>query len=297
MAQVYLISGASTGFGALIARALAKQGHTVFAGMYSHDGKTQVYEEDLKNFAQDNKVDLRGVHLDLLSQESVNTATTHVIDSCGKIDAVIHNAGHMNWGPSESFTPEQFLRMYDVNVVGCQRLNQAVLPHMRKARSGHVIWIASSSTYGGKSAMLGPYFAAKAAQDSLAQTYATELVPWGIETTIVTPGVFTSGTNHFLDAAHPGLPHVAEEYELGPTKGLAELTMEGTKVIPPSDADPSVVADTLVQLAAFPRGQKPFRMFADPGMDGAEAAAAVVDSNKVNFYRRGGWMDYLKVWL
>lgn len=280
-----------------MARALAKQGHTVFAGMYSHSGDTKAYEDDVAKFAQDNKTDLRSVYLDLLSQESVDSAVTHVINSCGRIDAVIHNAGHMNWGPCESFTAEQYLRLYDVNVVGCQRLNQAVLPYMRKARSGHVIWIASSSTYGGKSAMLGPYFAAKAAQDSLAQTYATELVPWGIETTIVTPGVFTSGTNHFLDAAHPGLPGVAEEYEKGPTKGLAELTMEGTKKIPPPDADPATVADTLVQLAAIPRGQKPFRMFADPAMDGAEAGAAVVDGNKVNFYRRGGWMDYLKVWL
>lgn len=297
MAQVYLISGASTGFGALIARALSKQGHTVYAGMYSHDGNTKPHEDELHQFAKDNKVDLRAVTLDLLSQDSVDSATSHVIETSGKIDAVIHNAGHMSYGPSESFTAEQYLRLYDVNVVGCQRLNQAVLPHMRKARSGHVIWIASSSTYGGKGPMLGPYFAAKAAQDSLAQSYAHELTPWGIETTIVSPGVFTSGTQHFQDAAKPGLPAVVEDYEAGPTKGLGELTMKGTMVLPPPDADPGVVADTLVELAAIPRGKKPFRMFADPAMDGAEAAAAVVDNNKVNVMRRAGLMDYLNVWL
>jgi NAD(P)-dependent dehydrogenase (short-subunit alcohol dehydrogenase family) len=297
MAQVFLISGASTGFGALIARALAKQGHIVYAGMYSHDGNTKAYEDEIRKFVDDNKVDLRTVTLDLLSQDSVDAAASHVVKTAGKIDAVIHNAGHMSYGPSESFTPQQYLQLYDVNVVGCQRLNQAVLPHMRKARSGHLIWIASSSTYGGKGPMLGPYFAAKAAQDSLAQSYAHELTPWGIETTIVSPGVFTSGTNHFQDAAKPGAQAVADEYEAGPTKGLGELTMKGTMMLPPPDADPAVVADALVELAAIPRGKKPFRMFADPAMDGAEAGAAVIDNNKVNVFRRAGLMDYLNVWL
>lgn len=297
MAQVYLISGASTGFGALIARALSKKGHTVFAGMYSHDGITKPYEEELQRFAQDNKASLRPVSLDLMSQDSVNRAVRHVIEDSGRIDAVIHNAGHMSYGPAESFTAEQYLRLYDINVVGCQRLNQAALPHMRRARSGHLIWIASSSTYGAKSPMLGPYFAAKAAQDSLAQSYAHELTPWGIETTIVLPGVFTSGTNHFQEAAKPAATSVAEEYETGPTKGLADLTMKGTMQLPPSDADPSVVADTLVELAAIPRGKKPFRMFADPAQDGAEAGAAIIDINKINIFRRAGLMDYLKVWL
>ena len=87
--------------------------------------------------------------------------------------------------------PEQYLQLYDINVVGCQRLNQAVLPHMRSKRRGHFIWISSSSCYGAKSPMLGGYFAAKTAMDSLAQTYARELHLWGIETSVVLPGLFT----------------------------------------------------------------------------------------------------------
>ena len=76
--------------------------------------------------------------------------------------------------------------------------------------------------------MLAGYFAAKAAMDSLAQSYARELHPWGIETTIVSPGVFTKGTNHFADAMQPGFPDVAKEYEDGPTKGVSEQNMTGT---------------------------------------------------------------------
>ncbi|OTA04344.1 short chain dehydrogenase/reductase [Trichoderma parareesei] len=297
MAQVYLISGASTGFGALAARAIAKRGHTVFAGMYSHNGNTKVYEEAVSQFAQEHKVDLRAIPLDLLSQDSVNAAVNHVLHSAGRIDAVVHNAGHLCWGPSESFSAKQLLHLYDVNVVGCQRLNQAALPHMRRQRSGHLIWICSSSTYGAKSPMAGPYFAAKAAQDSLAQAYAHELAPWGIETTIVLPGVFTKGTNHFIDAAKPELGDVEAEYEEGPTKGMAEDTLRGTEGLLPPDADPSLVADALADLADVPRGKKPFRVSVDAVLDGGDVGAAVVDNNKVNAYRRMGLERFLKVQL
>ncbi|EMC94094.1 hypothetical protein BAUCODRAFT_220827 [Baudoinia panamericana UAMH 10762] len=287
MAQVFLITGASTGFGALAARALARSGHTVFAGMYSHDGKTKQHEDAASSFAKEHKADLRTVSLNLLDEASVASAVKQIHDQTGKLDSIVHNAGHMNFGPAEAFTPAQYLRMYDINVIGCQRLNQAALPAMRKQRSGHLIWISSSSVYGAESPMLGPYFAAKAGMDSLAHTYAHELNPWGIETTIVMPGVFT-GTNHFQDAAKPGVPEVAKEYEDGPTKGMSEQTMSGTASIPPPDAHPSLVADALLELAAKPRGQKPFRVYVDPGQDGCDLVAPLVDRMGNDFYRRLG---------
>lgn len=297
MSQVCLITGASTGFGALAARALAKTGHTIFAGMYSHDGNTKQYEADAANFAKEETVDIRSVSLDLLSQDSCNNAVKYILDNAGRLDCVIHNAGHMNYGPAESFTPEQYLRLYDVNVVGCQRLNLAVLPYMRSQRRGHLIWISSSSVYGGKSPYLAGYFAAKAAMDSLAQSYARELHPWGVETTIVSPGVFTKGTNHFTDAMQPGIPSVAKEYDEGPTKGVGEQNMEGTASVVPEGAEPSMVSDALVELAAIPRGQKPYRISANPADDGDQHAAAIVDKFGADFYRRIGLARLLRVTL
>ena len=295
MPGTYLITGASTGFGALAARALAKAGHTVFAGMYSHNGDTSQYESELATFSKENNADLKPVSLNLLDQDSVNSAVETVLSKAGRLDAVVHNAGHMNYGPAESFTADQYLRLYDVNVVGAHRLNTAALPYMRKQRKGHLIWISSSSVYGAKSPMLGGYFAAKAAMDSLAQSYARELNPWGIETTIVQPGVFTKGTNHFADAINPGLPDVAKEYDEGPTKGVSEQNMTGTASVVPEDAEPSVVADALVELAAMPRGKKPYRMTVDPAEDGGREAAAVVDRMGADFYRRIGLEKLLKV--
>jgi NAD(P)-dependent dehydrogenase (short-subunit alcohol dehydrogenase family) len=105
--------------------------------------------------------------------------------------------------PLKRFRPQQFAEQYDVNVLGTQRVNRAVLPHMRAAMQGLLVWVSSSSSAGGTPPYLAPYFAAKAAMDSLAVLYARELSRWGIETTIVVPGAFTKGTNHF---AHSGRP-------------------------------------------------------------------------------------------
>ena len=294
--QVYLITGASTGFGALAARALAKEGHTIFAGMYSHSGDTSSYENDIATFSAENNVDLRPVALNLLDQDSVDAAVKHILSATsGKLDVVVHNAGHMNYGPAESFTPEQYLRLYDVNVVGAHRLNTAVLPHFRSQRSGHLIWISSTSVYGAKGPMLGGYFAAKAAMDSLAQSYARELNPWGIETTIVSPGVFTKGTNHFQDAMQPDFPEVAREYEEGPTKGVSEQNMKGTAGVVPEWAEPSMVADVLVGVARAERGKKPYRVTADAVEDGGMEGTGVIDRFGADFYRRLGLEGLLKV--
>lgn len=123
--------------------------------------------------------------------------------------------------------------------------------------------------------------------DSLAQSYARELNPWGIETTIVSPGVFTKGTNHFADAMQPGFPAVAKEYDERPTKGVSEQNMEGTASVVPEGAEPSMVADALVELAAIPRGKKPYRIFADPAEDGGREGAAVIDLVPISIGRLG----------
>ena len=111
----------------------------------------------------------------------------------------------------------------------------------------------------------------------------------------MSPGVFTKGTNHFLDAAQPARPDVAREYEDGPAKGLGERTGAGTAALVPEDAGPQMVADELVRLAEIPRGKKPFRVFPDPAMSGAEAAAAVVDATRRDIFRRMGIVDSLQV--
>src|SRR5258708_26088819 len=205
MNKVIVITGASSGFGALAARALARAGHTVYASMRETAGRNAPEVAKIAAFSKENGVDLRTVELDVLSQDSVDAAVSKVIEESGRIDVLIHNARHMVFGPAEAFTPDQLAQLYDVNVLSTQRVNRAVLPHLRRQKQGLVVWVSSSSSAGGTPPYLAPYFAAKAGMDAMAVVYARELSRWGIETSIIVPGAFTGGTNHF---AHSGRPTV-----------------------------------------------------------------------------------------
>ncbi len=176
-------------------------------------GRNSKAAASTRRYAQENGVTLRAVEMDVSDQASVDCAVARVLAEARRIDVVIHNAGHMVLGPTEAFTPEQLAEVYDTNVLSTQRVNRAVLPALRAQRDGLVVWVGSSSSRGGTPPYLGPYFAAKAAEDALAVSYAAELTRFGIETTIVVPGSFTSGTNHFANAGGPADEHIATAYE------------------------------------------------------------------------------------
>jgi NAD(P)-dependent dehydrogenase (short-subunit alcohol dehydrogenase family) len=163
--------------------------------MRETQGRNAPQVEEAKKFAKDNDVDLRAIELDVSSQESCDAAIQEIIAKNGRLDVVIHNAGHMVFGPAKAFTPEQLAELYDVNVLSTQRMNRAALHQLRKQRRGLVVWVSSSSSAGGTPPYLAPYFAAKAGMDALAVVYARELTRWGIETTIIVLGAFTGGTN------------------------------------------------------------------------------------------------------
>lgn len=292
--QVIVISGASSGFGALTARALAKAGHTVYAGIRETQGRNAAQVAAAAAFAEENGVDLRTVELDVASDVSVQAGIAAVIAEQSRIDTVIHNAGHMSFGPAEAFTPEQFAELYDINVLSTQRVNRAVLPHMRKQGNGLVVWVSSSSTRGGTPPYLSPYFAAKAAMDSLAVSYASELTRWGIETAIIVPGAFTRGTNHFAHSGSPADKARAAEYDNGPYAGVPDQALKGLASLEPADADAASVATAIVDVVDMPFGTRPFRTHIDPSEDGAEIVNGVADRVRAELFRRIGLEDLLK---
>ncbi|MFK0058768.1 SDR family oxidoreductase [Streptomyces werraensis] len=290
--HVILITGASSGFGALTARALADAGHTVYSGMRQTTGRNAAAVADARAYAEEHGVDLRTVELDVSRQESVDAAVAAVTEEAGRVDVVVHNAGHMVLGPAESFTPEQLAEIYDTNVLSTQRVNRAVLPRMRERRDGLLVWVGSSSTYGGTPPYLAPYFGAKAAMDHLAKSYAVELSRFGIDTSIVVPGSFTSGTNHFAHAMHPADTATAEAYdEL--YEGLMDDVGKRLAALAPPDADAGEVARTIVAVVDAPKGQRPFRVTIDPADDGSEQVSDVADRIRAGFYDRIGFPDLL----
>jgi NAD(P)-dependent dehydrogenase (short-subunit alcohol dehydrogenase family) len=293
MKDIVVITGASSGFGALTARALAQAGHTVYASMRETNGRNAPAAADVEKFAAEHGVDLRAIELDVSSQTSCDLAIQKIVSTHGCLDVVIHNAGHMVFGPAEAFTPEQLAELYDVNVLSTQRVNRAALPQLRKQRKGLLVWVSSSSVAGGTPPYLAPYFAAKAGMDALAVVYARELTRWGIETSIVVPGAFTGGTNHFAHAGSPADKARAAEYEAGPYSGFAEQVRTGFASIIPADADVSAVADAIVKVVDAPFGSRPFRVHIDPSQDGAEVVNAVSDRVRTELLRRIGLGDVL----
>jgi NAD(P)-dependent dehydrogenase (short-subunit alcohol dehydrogenase family) len=292
--KIALVTGSSSGFGRLTAEALARVGHTVYASMRDAAGRNAGNATQLVELSVKEGIDLQPIELDVQSEPSVKAAIEKIFAESGRIDVVVHNAGHMMFGPAEAFTPEQFAQQYDVNVLGTQRVNRAVLPHMRARREGLLVWVSSSSSAGGTPPYLSPYFAAKAAMDSLAVQYARELARWGIETTIVVPGAFTKGTNHFAHSGSPADKNRLAEYEAhGPYAGFGETVQRAFANIVPDDAEPAPVADLIVDAVDKPFGERPFRIHYDPTEDGANIGFGVLDRLRAEMLHRVGLSDLL----
>ena len=113
--------------------------------------------------------------------------------------------------------------------------------------------------------------------DAMAVSYAGELARWNIESTIIVPGAFTSGTNHFANAGKPSDSARLSEYASGATAKLGEEIMQGFARTAPPDADVTDVANAIAKIVEAPFGKRPFRVHVDPANDGAEVVNAVAD--------------------
>jgi NAD(P)-dependent dehydrogenase (short-subunit alcohol dehydrogenase family) len=292
--KTIIITGASSGFGAMTARVLAEAGHVVYAGMRDVAGSDREAAQELHEYGATSRLALNAVPMDVTDDRLFRAAVDRIIAERGHLDVVVHNAGHMVLGPTEAFTVEQLASVYDVNTLSTRRLNRAALPHMRKRRDGLLIWVGSSSSRGGTPPYLGPYFAAKAAEDALAVSYAAAVARFGIDTTIVVPGAFTTGTNHYRDAGHPADEATAAAYDELYAGLMEELPARQADITPAGDSDPGEVARQILRVVNRPKGQRPFRVHIDPVHDGAEEIFAIGDRVREWYFQRLGLDDLLR---
>ena len=290
--QIILVTGAGTGIGKLSARSLAEAGHVVYASMRDIAGRNSGRAAEMRSHAAARGLQLHPLELDVLSQASADAAAATIVREQGHLDVVMQNAGHLVVGPTEAFTPEEITRVFDTNVLGAQRVNRAVLPYLRKQESGLMLWISSTTTKGGFPPFMGPYGAAKAAMDSLAVTLAYEIARFGIETSIVVPGAFTQGTDHFPSAGNPADAATAAAYSR--YDGVMDRIGERLSALTPGDADPQAVADEIVRIVGLPAGQRPMRSVIDFVGDGAKDVFAVSERVRIDFARRIGMADLLE---
>jgi NAD(P)-dependent dehydrogenase (short-subunit alcohol dehydrogenase family) len=204
----------------------------------------------------------------------------------------VQNAGHLYAGYTEAFTAEEVARLLDVNVLGAQRVSRAALPPMREQGRGTLLWVGSTTTVT-IPPFLGPYVVSKAAMDSLAVSTSYEVSQFGIETTIVMPGAFTRGTEHFPNASHASDQDITSAYaRLDP---LVARNEEATSSLfrPDEDADPAAVAHEITRILALPHGAKPFRSVIDYTHSGVGIVCEAADAARESFLRRMGFGQLL----
>lgn len=258
MKQAILVTGSNSGFGRLTVETLARQGYRVFAGMRAVGGRNAPAAEALRALADREQLALRIVELDITDDASVEQAIASIVDSTGRLDVVVNNAGLAFSGPLEAFTPEQVRQQFETNVFGMVRVNRAALPHMRKQGSGLLLQIGS---IGGRVALpyLGLYGATKFALEGLTESYRDELAPFGIGAAIIEPGTYpTPIDTRRQDAADTARAAV---YQVGMEAFMTPFYAENRSATPP---DPQEVADAVARVIALPAGQRPLHTVVAP---------------------------------
>ncbi len=178
--KTWLITGAGRGMGVEFAKAALAAGHNVVATGRNPDAVTQaVGEAD----------DLLVVKLDVTSPQDAEAAVEAAVDRFGSVDVLVNNAASFYAGFFEELTPEQMERQLATSLFGPMNVTRAVLPVMRKQRSGHVVTISSSAGLAGFEYGTA-YAASKFGVDGWMESLAPEVEPFGIHTTIVNPGFF-----------------------------------------------------------------------------------------------------------
>ena len=181
MSKVWFITGCSTGFGRELAILALQQGNKVIV--------TARNPSDVEDIVAPYPDSAISVKLDVTDKEAIKESVEKALDAFGRIDVLVNNAGIGYFGAIEESDEEEVRRMFDINVFGLANMTQAVLPTMRKLRSGHIVNISS---IGGLVSFpaVGFYNAAKYAVDGLSESLAKETAHLGIKVTIIAPSGF-----------------------------------------------------------------------------------------------------------
>lgn len=262
MAQVVLITGASTGFGRLTAEMLARRGYCVIATMRNTSGRNAGSRREIEKLATTDDIQLEVEEMDVTSDSSVESCIERVQSRHKPIDVVINNAGFSAMGITEAFTVDDFRAVFETNFFGAVRVNRAVLPHMRRRRSGLLVHLSSGA---GRIVLpyFGPYCASKFALEALADSYRFELAPFGIDSVIVEPGPFR--TPIFQKSFEPadtarGAQYAEADYSLRMGAAFDEFLNDSEA------ADPAEVASAIVKLIEMPVGERPLRTLVGAGI-------------------------------
>jgi NAD(P)-dependent dehydrogenase (short-subunit alcohol dehydrogenase family) len=287
MSQKIIITGASGGFGKLTVHALLQKGHQVAASMRNPGEKNKEVATELE------KAGAVIIDMDVTNTGSVKKGMQKAIDAMNGLDVVINNAGRGVAGMQEHFTPEDYQELFEVNVVGVQRVNRAALPFLRKQGSGLLIHISSLL---GRITLpfYGPYQSTKWALEAMAENYRAELSTFGVQSVIVEPGGFP--TTFMTSLMLPSDNSRNESY--GEFMNVPEMMGKafGEALNNTPEQDPQKVADSVALLIETPAEERPFRTIVDfmPWRDGIQDYNEKFENLTHEIYNAFGMGEMLK---
>jgi NAD(P)-dependent dehydrogenase (short-subunit alcohol dehydrogenase family) len=233
MAKVWLITGSGNGLGRNIADAALAAGDNVVAGAR----RTEELEPLVKQYGER----IKPVRLEVRDEAAAKAAVQWAVDSFGRLDVLVNNAGYGQFAPFEQMSAEDFKSVVDTCFYGVVYTTRAAVPVMRKQRSGHIFQVSS---VGGRLAVPGntPYHAAKWAVGGVSDALAMEVAPFGIKVCTLEPGGIRT---NWLRRAGQHAPELLPEYE-GTVGSFLKILrgLEGR-----AEGDPQKIADVIVQLA------------------------------------------------
>jgi NAD(P)-dependent dehydrogenase (short-subunit alcohol dehydrogenase family) len=258
MNRVWLITGASSGFGRAITEAAVAADDTVIA--------TARNKEVLSDIAAAHPGQVEALALDVTDTAAIEAAVQDVIARHGRIDVLVNNAGRGHVGAAEETSEAELRSLFDVHVFGPAALTRAVLPYMRERRAGAIVQMSSM---GGQLSFAGfsAYSGTKFALEGMSEALADEVRPLGIKVLIVEPGAFRTG----LFGSTTGSGQIADySATVGPTRQMIQVS-DGRQ-----PGDPAKAAAAIITAIDAP--QTPLRL--PLGDDAVDAIGGHLDKVK-----------------
>lgn len=274
MKKVWLITGCSTGFGRSLALAVLAKGENVAVGSRNTN--------DIQDIIQQFPANALPLKLDVTIPEQIKQAVEQTMQRFQKIDVLVNNAGIGYFGAVEESEDAAIRRMFDINVFGLGDMIKAVLPQMRKQKSGHILNIAS---IGGLRSFpgVGYYNATKYAVDGLSEALYKELSPLGIKVSIIAPSGFR--TDWAGRSANDTKIHI-EDYNATARKNMADIRASSGN----QPGDPDRAAQAMIQIVETEN--PPLRLLLGAGaLRGAKLKLEELKNDFENWAKLTEWTD------
>lgn len=238
--KVSIVTGSSSGIGLETVLTLARNGYFTYATMRNPEK-----DAPIKNALKKENLPIKVIQLDVIDDESLKNAIDHVTSEAGRIDVLVNNAGYGLVGALEELSMEEIKTQYETNLFGLVRVIQAVLPTMRKQRSGRILNLSSGAGlfgYPGGSA----YVSSKFAVEGLSESMAYELEPFGIRVILIEPGfVQTNFANSMVIAKKAQDP-------TSPYSQMMQRIAASSSELAKSGSSADLVANVILDAATNP---------------------------------------------